>query len=347
MLFILAKDMSKITIRAFTQGVNIPSTRFRLSQLVPLLAKKGIDIDESHAYKSAYPPKGTIKRIIWIFQELISRARSVFFQGEVDIYIFQREMISTMYTFERFIQKPKILDVDDAVWLRKDGVAINKIASSVDIIVCGNNYLASYFKKFNKIISIIPTAVDINRFKPSVTEGKVIGWSGGSSAFNYLYRIEEQLAKVLQKNPLWKLRIVADLAPKFTLISSDRVEYIKWNPGIEVEAISTMTIGLMPLDNDPWSKGKCSYKMLLYMACGLPVVVSKIGMNAELLDMAEIGLGVGHDSQWLNSLNKLMNNSSLREHMGKAGRSLVESHFSLEITADKWDKVIQQIVVSE
>jgi len=331
-------------IKFFTQGKRVPSTRFRVSQLRKNFEANNILIEESHAYKSAYPPKGFLKRVIWLLLELFSRAKSVFFMKTVDAVIFQREMISTLYTFEHFVKGKKILDVDDAVWLKKNGRAINKIASRVDYIVCGNSYLANYFSRFKKPIAIIPTAVDTSRFKPSTKKDNIIGWSGGSSAFHYLYAIESQLAMVLKEHKNWKFRVLADSPPLFTLIPNDQIEFIKWSPEIEVEAIATMSIGLMPLDDEPWSKGKCSYKMLLYMACGLPVVVSNVGMNRDVLELSNVGFGVDDNIQWNRKINDLIASEDLRNSMGKEGRKVVENNFSLEVVVNKWKEIINNVV---
>jgi len=335
--------MKEIRVKCFTQGSSVASTRFRLTQLTDPLSDRGIKFIFFHAYKSAYPPKGPFKRILWFFIEFITRFWSVFFQQNEKINILQREMISTFYTFEGAVQGKKILDVDDAVWLLKKGKVIDKIAQNSDHIVCGNLYLAEYFRKFNLPITIIPTSVDTSRFNASKHKQLVIGWTGGSSAFNSLYEIEKEIASVLSRHSQWKLRVVADMKPRFTILPDDKIEYIEWSPSVEVEAINTMSIGLMPLPDDEWSLGKCSYKMLLYMACELPVAVSNIGTNKEILEQSKVGIGIDGKFDWEGAIESLITNPLLREEMGIRGRMLVKEKFCLDKAANKWTEVINNV----
>jgi glycosyltransferase involved in cell wall biosynthesis len=335
--------MQEIRVKCFTQGSTIASTRFRVSQLADQLTKRHIKLIFSHAYQSAYPPRSLFKRIFWFVLEVISRFWSVFYQRSEAINIFQREMISTFYTFESFVQGKTILDVDDAVWLHNKGRAIDKIAQNSHHIVCGNSYIADYFKKFNVPLTIIPTVVNTSRFIACERKQPVIGWTGGSNAFGSLYEIEEQIASVLSRHRDWKLRIVADVKPKFTILPEDKVEYIEWSPSVEVEAINTMSIGLMPLTDNDWSLGKCSYKMLLYMACELPVIVSNIGMNKDILEQSEVGIGIEGKLEWGEAIESFIINPQLREEMGIRGRMLVNDKYCLDIASDKWTTVINSV----
>lgn len=338
--------MDKINVRSFTQGELVASSRFRIIQLEKSLAQYGISMEFCHAQSSSYPPSGFKYRVVWFLKEIFARLKQVIKTTHSDINILQREFISTIYSLEGMVRGKKILDVDDAVWLRKKGVAIDRIAQKSDFIVCGNSFIASYFKKFDRPIRVIPTAVNTARFLPSKNRSLVIGWSGGSSAFNTLYDIEEELFLVLTSHPNWKLRVVADKPPKFSILKEDQVEFIEWSPAVEVESISTMSIGLMPLVDNDWSKGKCSYKMLLYMACGLPVVVSSVGMNAEVLGYSDVGFGVKDKGEWKRSLIELIQNPRTRIAMGTNGRNVVESRFSLEVVSKSWNSVIKEVASS-
>jgi glycosyltransferase involved in cell wall biosynthesis len=335
--------MKEIRVKCFTQGSTVASTRFRLAQLADRLSNRGINFIFFHAYKSAYPPRGRFKRVFWFALEVISRFWSVFFRRNEAINIFQREMISTFYTFERVVRGKTILDVDDAVWLHKKGRAIDKIAQNSDHIVCGNLYIADYFRKFNVPVTVIPTVVDTSRFIACEHKQPVIGWTGGSSAFSSLYEIEEQIASVLSRHSTWRLRVVADMKPRFTILPEDKVEYIEWSPSVEVEAINTMSIGLMPLTDDEWSLGKCSYKMLLYMACKLPVIVSNVGMNKEILEQSEVGVGIDSKLEWGAAIESFIINPNLREEMGIRGRMLVKDKYCLAIASDKWTTLINRV----
>ncbi|WNO61675.1 glycosyltransferase [Rheinheimera sp. MMS21-TC3] len=327
-------------VAVLTQGKNIPSTRFRVSQYADKFNSKDINLIFYHAKKSAYPPVSKWQRFAWFISEVTHRLGQIrtINNSDIDCVILQRELISTLPTLERFIRKPIIFDVDDAIFLRKKGLAAKTIASLASHITCGNSYLADYFKQFNKPLSIIPTPVDTSRFtpKPVSTEQLFLGWSGSSSGFKYLYEIESGLIDALSACPDWKLLIIADVKPRFKQLPDEKVVFIKWSPEVEVSAIQRMSIGLMPLQDDPWSNGKCSYKMLLYMACAIPCVVSNVGMNKDILQQAEVGIGVENIADWGAELTGLMNNYELRQRLGCAGRYLTEEKYSLDSASSCW-----------
>lgn len=328
-------------IAAFTQGKLVPSTRFRISQYLNEFSQNDFNVTQLDALTSAYPPVAKWRRPLWFICELFHRFSQLRQLKAYDAVILQREMISTLATAERFINKPIILDVDDAIYLRRNGRAAKKLAKIATHIVCGNEFLADYFRQYNPSVSVIPTAVDTNRFVPGALQQNLIGWSGSSSGFHYLYKIESALKAVLDANPDWKLHIVADKAPVFNQLTSEQVLFEKWSPAIEVQAIQKMAIGIMPLDDSEWTRGKCSYKMLLYMACGLPVMVSDVGMNAQLLHEALIGIGAITDAQWTQGLQDLINDARLRQLYGTNGRQLVEQRYSLSYCAQRWLQILQ------
>jgi len=347
MVFLL---MFKIAI--LTQGKNVPSTRFRILQYLATFNSLSIETSVYHAYESAYPPPGLLRRLSWLLKEISVR----FWQivkinfSDVDLVIIQRELISTLPTFEWCLTKKFIFDVDDAIFLHKNGIAARAIAKTADAVVCGNSFLSNYFSKFNSNVYEICTPVDSLRFKPSDQEyaQKYIGWSGSSSGYHYLHSIESEIKKVLEMFPDWKLLIVADKPPEFKILTENDFCFEKWHPDTEVSSIQKMSIGIMPLEDNDWAKGKCSYKMLLYMACAVPCVVSDVGMNSEILAINEVGLGVPCDTNgWSQALTKLVSSSQLRAQMGFNGRSVIESHFSLVVSADKWFSVIKSRLSSQ
>ncbi|MBU0911558.1 MAG: glycosyltransferase family 4 protein [Gammaproteobacteria bacterium] len=332
-------------IIALTQGRNIPSTRFRISQYADGWQQAGYAFEQLNAKVSAYPPVGLFKRLLWIVGELVHRVRQVKVINSADVVVIQRELISTLYTVEACIKAPVVLDVDDAIFLYKSGKAAKALALKANHIVCGNQFLAHYFSQYNENISIIPTAVDTNRFKPSVVKPAFLcmGWSGSSSGFDYLYAIEAELKEVLDKKTEWKLSIVSDKAPDFKVLKPDQWTFTQWTPDNEVATIQDMSIGLMPLADNEWTRGKCSYKMLLYMACGVPVVVSDVGMNSEILSVSKVGVGVNNKSSWLGSLSQMMDDEVLRAECGQRGRQLAEKEYSLTACNQKWLSVLSRV----
>jgi glycosyltransferase involved in cell wall biosynthesis len=333
-----------LNIAAFTQGQNIPSARFRVRQLIPEFTRQQLNLTEYPAIHGSYPPAEKLKRPLWLSAALYSRYGQLRKARIADLCILQREFISTLPTIEALSHGPRILDVDDSIWLYRRGMAADNLGRLADHIVCGNNFLADYFTRFGKPVTIIPTAVDTVKFHPvGKPEGgrRVIGWSGTFGGYEYFRGIEQELGRLLAAHPDWTLRIVSDRPPPFTAIPAGQLEYIPWSTENEASSIAGMDIGLMPLDDTLWSRGKCSYKMLLYMACGVPVVVSDVGMNYDILRMAPVGLGV--TANWVEAIAALMTDAGLRKQFGSNGRTLVEQRFSLSHVGQQWAQVISTL----
>ena len=320
-----------IKVAAFTGGSNVPSARYRVRQMIPELEQQGISTTEFIPALGMYPPRKKILRPFWVVGTLGERVPAIVRSFNYDLVWLQREFLSTKYTLERYTKQPRVLDVDDAIWLNSDDDFAGRLAESCELIICGNDYLANYFVQWNKNIEIIPTSVDTNKFMPTQSsEGLVLGWTGTGGNFQYLYQIESALARVLRFFSEAKLRVVSDRRPTFTSLPDAQIEFIQWSPENEVKTIQGMSIGLMPLGNSEWERGKCSYKMLLYMACGIPVVVSPIGMNSEVLERGQCGFAADDERGWIEGLTILLEDAKLRSQMGNTGRQVVLEHYSLE-----------------
>jgi glycosyltransferase involved in cell wall biosynthesis len=127
---------------------------------------------------------------------------------------------------------------------------------------------------------------------------------------------------------------MADVRPDLDL-PTQQIEFVPWSPGVEVQAIQSMDVGIMPLRDTLWSRGKCSYKMLLYMSCGLPVVVSPVGMNAEILEMASVGQAAAGSDDWIAALEAVIHDPGMAAARGKCGREVALQNFSIEALAEK------------
>jgi len=336
-----------LRVAAFTGGTDVPSARFRIRQYGSALLEKGIVLDEFPATFGAYPPRSVVTRPAWFVASCAQRLPGLLASRRYELTVFQRELISTLPTFEFLAGEPRILDVDDAIWLRRGGLAARQIARKCDAVVCGNAFLADRFSAWNSSVCVIPTAVDLDRFTPRCDRGTdtpVLGWSGVSSGFRLLSTVESAIAHVLEIHPEWKFRVVSDVPPRFERIQPHRVEFVRWTPEREVEMIQGMDVGIMPLDASEWSLGKCSYKMLLYMACAVPVVVSDVGMNSEVLRRGAVGIGVRALGQWGEAMDELMSSEDLRRSMGLTGRRIVEGHYSVSDAAEAWANLIRRVV---
>jgi glycosyltransferase involved in cell wall biosynthesis len=328
-----------VRVAAFTGGKSLSSARFRVRQYIKHLAQHGVELTELTTPLGMYPPALKAMRPFWALGSVATRIPGLIKSYSYDVTLLQRELLSTSVTLEPLTKRPRVLDVDDAIWLNRRGGFARRLAAMCDLVICGNEYVADYFSRWNNNITLLPTTVDTGKFAPKPKESarersqKIIGWSGLSVGHSYLYRIEASLAQVLEQRPEVKLRIVSDRAPSFGLIPPGRWEYRKWSPENEAETLQDLTVGIMPLADTEWEKGKCSYKMLLYMACGVPVVVSPYGMNAKVLSLGDVGIGASNHDEWVAALLHLIENEETGRLMGERGRSVILHHFSLEAHA--------------
>lgn len=335
-------------IAAYTPGKNIPSARFRIRQHIKYLSRRGIFINEFYPSKTSYPPINKSERLFWAAEVFPQRFFQALKSYRYELTLLQREMISTLYTFEPFTKIPRVLDVDDAIW-NNGYSAVKNLSRCCDTIICGNNYLAENFSKWNKNIVVLPTAVDTKRFAPrSKIEKnmkiKRIVWSGSSSGFKYLYENEDVLETMLERHKNVTLRIVADKKPRFKRLKPTQTEFIKWSQNLEVEAIRSADLGIMPLAETSWERGKCSYKLLLYMACGLAVVASPVGMNAEILAMDSVGKAAKNKKEWIESLSAYIENPKIAYQDGRRGRKVVKKKFSCAVIAPKLADILLGII---
>ena len=330
----------ELRVTAITGGRDDPSARFRVGQMVEPLRSEGLDVIWKPATVSSYAPADRIIRPAWFPAAVVARMPSVADSWRSSVTWLGREMIATVCTLEPFLKRPLVFDVDDAIWLPRGGHGIRRIARHIDLVLAGNEFIADWFRDLGLPTRIVPTAVDGSRFRPAATtdsggEGDVvIGWTGTSSNHGALLDIASGLEAVLGARPRTRLLIVSDARPRLDNLPGDRVDFVRWSPDNEVRTIQSMDIGLMPLRDTAWSRGKCSYKMLLYMACGLPVVVSPVGMNATVLGLGDAGYAAPGAADWADALIPLIDSRDQRLAMGRVGRDIVTRHFSVGIVAE-------------
>ena len=327
-------------VAAYTGGMMVPSARARVRQYISPLRELGIAVEEYPLPWGNILPRRHSLRPFWMAATAVARAATLACSWKADVTWVSRQVLPAFAPLHSLAKRPMILDVDDAVWLNTGGHRAQNLARASDLVVCGNSFLADHFSRWNQNITIIPTAVDTTWYRPrrsnSGTTKMVLGWTGTSGNFPYLYSIEHALARVLAQYSNASLLIVADRPPDFKHLPQARVEFETWSPSTELSAFARMSIGLMPLADNAWCNGKCSYKMLCYMAAGIPAVVTPAGMNREVLSLAEVGLGADTEPEWFTALSALLSDVGLRERMGAAGRAVVEEHFSLHQLAARY-----------
>jgi glycosyltransferase involved in cell wall biosynthesis len=171
----------------------------------------------------------------------------------------------------------------------------------------------------------------------------VIGWTGSFGNLPYLEAIEPALHRFMLAYPSTVLRIVCDKPPSFRHIHSDHVEYVPWSPKVEATSIQTMDVGLMPLEDSLWARGKCSFKMLQYMSCQIPVIVSPVGMNTDVLALGEVGIPARTTDEWYFALEHYYTNRSQAALHGRTGREVILRHFSQRLVAQQIAEVFREL----
>lgn len=342
----MSRDIIKVA--AFTGGADVPSARFRVRQYVAMLARLGVSVDEMRCSLGKYPPQNTMLRPLWLLAALSEQALNVAKLGRYDVVLLQREMVSKLVTLERWVGRRMVLDVDDAIFLHRKGSTARRLAERAAVIVCGNSYLADNFSRWNPRVRVIPTGIDTDRYRPAEKTvsaagegGEVIGWMGTSSNLPELVAIEGALADVLARFPKAKLRVISDRPPPLSRIPATQLEFVAWTKESEVRLLQEMDIGIMPLQESPWTLGKCSFKMIQYMACGLPSVVSHVGMNAEIAQMAPCTLSVRNSDEWVEALGELLRNARLRSVIGRTAREVAEKSFGVKVLAPRLAEVLR------
>jgi glycosyltransferase involved in cell wall biosynthesis len=236
-------------------------------------------------------------------------------------------------TLERYAGRRRLFDVDDAIWLLSEESFSEKIVELCDGVIAGNQYIADHYREQGARTWVVPTSIDTNVWRPLERKRAhaswTIGWIGSASNLPYLYEIEEPLADFLNDHDDAQLQLVCDREPAFKKIPAHRLRFVRWSPETEVALVQEMNVGLMPLPLTEWTLGKCAFKMISYMAVGIPVIVSPIGVNREILEQAQVGLRADTANEWYDALHALYEDRELGTRMGAAGRMLVEEKYSV------------------
>ena len=344
-------------VAALTSGLHTPSARFRVRQYLSKLKTLGVEVtDYRPAVSNAARLPGALRHIrmrymppVMIGQSLLNvalRVPGVLGSHRADVTWLERSFAPGCDDLSFVLKRPLVVDIDDAIWLYNPFGAsmIGRLVRRADMVFAGNSFLAEWSSQYCRNVRMIPTAIDAERFRPADEgasarsagrEGFVVGWTGTSGNFRFLRDIEPALAAFLGAHPDATFLVVADERPMLPSLPPAQLKFVQWTPDVEHSVLAEMDVGIMPIDDSDLSRGKCSFKMLQYMAAGLPVVVSPFGMNAEVLQMGEIGYGARTNDEWLGALQALYDDASVRARFGRTGRAVIEADFSTAIVAGK------------
>lgn len=329
-----------IKVTALTAFKSDPVSRFRFRQFMAPLAQHDIQVSEHYLPLQRYrrQPLATLAMLLRLPGVIASRGG--------DITWFRRELIPERVTFERFTGGKRLFDVDDAIWLSSPTNFSERIVEMCDGVIAGNSFIGAHYEPLGKPVWIVPTVLNTELWlpKPRAEDGRfVIGWLGTKYNLRYLYAIEEPLADFFSEHPDARLRVVSDGEPEFRRIPKSSVEYIRWSDEGEIAAIQSMDVGLMPLDDTDWSRGKCAAKMLCYLSVGVPAIVTPVGVNRDILQFGEVGFGAADANEWFAAFETLYNDRKLATQMGEQGRKIVEDKYSVAASVAKLVEIFRSV----
>lgn len=334
----------------FTQGAKVPAARFRVEQLVPALAAH-VECTVLPATPSVYGDVGRLRggwRALAKPLSVVSRVRQLDAISRCDAVWLQRPMIEYWTTvFERFAarRRPVVFDFDDAIFHNKWGLEARKVRRIIDAarhVVAGNGYLAEFVARPEKT-TIIPTVVDEHRYtpRPDPDGPFTIVWTGMSHNLRELAPLAPALARVLAETR-GRLLIAADRL-EGAFLRELPVELVPWSPASEVTALAAGHVGVMPLADTPYNRGKCAFKLIQYMARGIPVVASPVGANREVVRDGVEGIHAATPDAWADALLALARDRDLRVRMGTAGRARVEQAYSVTAVVPRYLEILRSI----
>ncbi len=331
-----------------------PGQRFRCEQYLNALKEVGFEIAYSNIIsekddKIFYAKGNYHKKASILIKSFLKRLSDVRKAKNYDIIFIYREafMLGTTL-FERILRTRNaliIFDFDDAIWLNdtsegnanlnwlKKPSKTSSIIKIADLILAGNSYLANYAKSFNPRFEIMPTTIDTDYHKRKSEIQKkstiCIGWTGTSTTLKHFETIIPALKIIKAK---YRNKISFKIIVNFPYSLPElNIEATNWSLEKEIDDLLEIDIGIMPLPNDEWSKGKCGFKGLQYMALEIPTIMSPIGVNSEIIKDGENGFLAFTENDWIEKLSILIENENLRNDFGKKGRKTVEEKYSVNV----------------
>lgn len=327
------------------------SSRLRMLQYVPALRAAGIEVDvapllDDGYVANLYAGKVSVVSVARSYMQRLCKLLSI---RRYDVVWVEKELFPWCPALLELAMVPRhtalVIDYDDAVFHRYDahrfrlvrallGRKIDAVMRRADVVIAGNEYLAQRARAAAcRRVEWVPTVVDLQRYPPATTErpaGPVtIGWIGSPSTASYLQMMAPAMIELGRKV---NLRCIA-IGARPDQVAGTPFESWEWSERAEVAMLQQMDIGIMPLPDAPWERGKCGYKLIQYMACGLPVVASPVGVNRDIVRSGETGYLAADGDAWVEALGALALDPDLRKRMGAAGRREVENQYCLQAQA--------------
>lgn len=347
-----------------------PGQRFRYEQYVQLLTDNNFKLDffsflDPRTNEILYKKGHFIRRFSGLIYGFLKRFALLSVIHKADyVFIFREAAPIGPPVFEwiiaKIFRKKIIYDFDDAIWTTdkpQEGAwerlirwrwKVRSICTWSYKVSCGNEYLCNYARSFNKNVVLNPTTIDTNyhRYTTSFKKNEneiVVGWTGSHSTLKYLDEIVPVIQYLEKRYPSLVFLVIANQKPTLSITS---LRFIQWSKETEIEDLAKIDIGIMPLPNDEWSKGKCGFKLLQYMSLKKPSIASPVGVNTTIIDNGVDGLISDSADQWVEAIEKLINDVNLRTRLGEAGRRKVELHYSVSSNTSNFLLLFQSSAIN-
>jgi len=305
-----------------------PSFRHRMRSLIGTLEAAGWQV------RTERFPSGRYGLRTWERRSLLR---------EADVAVLHQIKLSALEArLFASLSRHRVFDVDDAIYVRKPrrlGEAPDdspwrkrKFAATcrwVHVVATGNDVLAGAARPSARAIELLPTSIDAAAYRPTaagVADAPTIAWIGSPENLVYLEMIRPALARLTVRYPALKLRVICSRFPDWAEVN---IERIAWSTATEAESLAAAHIGVMPLSDDEWARGKCAFKLLQYMAAALPCVASPVGANTEAVIEGFNGFHARTTDEWERQLESLIRSPALRARFGASGREHVESRYAM------------------
>src|SRR5215208_7121234 len=342
-----------------------PCQRYRFEQWDPLLRERGVEItyepfEDEELHALLYKPGLLGKKLQLVTRGLNRRLSPVKKVTDYDlVYILREAALLGPPIFENLIHQrgvPIIFDFDDAIFVSyrspSNGyLSYLKFASKTKTIcriashvMVGNPYLAEYARQVNDRVTVIPTTIDTEKYQAPQRKNSsgppVIGWTGSYSTVQHLDTLRGALKRLAERES-FRLRVIG--TPAYECPPVD-VEAMPWRAETELEDLSEIDIGMMPLPDDRWSKGKCGLKALQFMAIGIPTICSPVGVNTDIIQDDQNGFVAATEDEWVEKLSRLLRSAELRQRLGQAGRATVEQKYSAITQAPRVYEIFESVL---
>lgn len=346
-----------------------PGQRFRIEQWEPYLRNEhGIDLEylvfeSPELTRVLYSPGQAFEKAKLVLRDAVRRRNAVSAARDYDaVVIFREAALIGPPIYEWLIAQtgvPIVYDFDDAIWTTpkrtllstNDAFRILKFARKTSticklaaVVTVGNEYLAAWARRHNDRVHVVPTSIELGAYPvqvpPPHEEPFTIVWSGTFSTLEHLSILRAPLERLARSRAV-RLNVICD-RPLPDPIANVDVRFIPWKAHEEAQAIGTGHVGVMPLPNDEFARGKCGCKILQYMAAGRVGVASPVGVNSDIIRHGENGFLPSSHDDWTQTLERLASSRSLREHVARAGRATVEAAFSSRRSAELFARAVRE-----